>query len=129
MSRFPGDQGYQAFRILQFTFFIAPLLAGIDKFFYFLTNWSQYLSPLALQVLQGHDRGFMMLVGAVEIIAGLGVMRKPRLFAYIVALWLLGIIVNLLMTGHYYDIALRDLGLFLAAVALGRLSAKYAVAG
>jgi hypothetical protein len=125
MSKFPGDKGYQAYRILQFAFIVAPIVAGLDKFFYLLTNWSAYLSPFALQMVQGHDRAFFGVVGVVEIIAGLGVMRKPKVFAYIVALWLLCIIINLLMLGKYYDIALRDLGLFLAALALAKLSQKY----
>ncbi len=126
MHQFSEDRGYQAFRILQFTFIIAPLLAGLDKFFYLLTNWSQYLSPLVLQMIHYHDRGFMMLCGVIEIIAGIGVWFKPKIFSYIVCLWLLGIILNLLLTGGYFDIALRDLGLFLSALALGRLSMKYA---
>lgn len=126
MSKFSGDPGYQAFRALQIAFVVAPILAGLDKFFYLLTNWSQYLSPMALRMINNHDRGFMTVVGVVEIIAGIGVFYKPKIFAYIVSLWLLCIIVNLLMTGHYFDIVLRDIGLFLAAFALGRLSQKYA---
>lgn len=127
MSKFSRDPSYQAFRLLQVAFVIAPILAGLDKFFYVLANWSQYISPMAMRMLGGHDRGFMGVVGVVEIIAGLGTLFKPRLFAYIVALWLLCIIVNLLMTGHYFDIALRDTGLFLGALALGRLSKKYSM--
>lgn len=126
MQQFSKDPGYQAFRILQVTFVIAPILAGLDKFFYVLANWSHYLAPMALQLINYHDRGFMILVGVIEIIAGLGTIFKPRIFSYIIALWLVGIIVNLLLTGHYFDIALRDLGLLLGAVALGRLSQKYA---
>ena len=126
MAHFSKDQGYQAFRILQITFIIAPILAGLDKFFYLLTNWSQYIAPYALNILHHHDRGFMMLAGVIEIIAGIGVIFKPRIFSYVISIWLLGIILNLLMTGHYFDIALRDLGLFLAAISLGRISEKYA---
>jgi hypothetical protein len=121
-----SDTSYQAFVLLRITFVIAPILAGLDKFFYVLTNWSNYISPLVLQIMQGHDRGFMAVVGVIEIIAGLGVLAKPKLFSYIVALWLLGIIINLSLTGQYFDIALRDLGLCLSAIALGRLSHKYA---
>lgn len=120
------DAGYQAFFLLRITFVIAPILAGFDKFFYFLTDWSNYIAPFVLKIAHGHDRGFMAVVGVIEIIAGLGVLFKPRLFSYIVALWLFGIIINLLLTGHYFDIALRDLGLCLSALALGRLSQKYA---
>lgn len=121
------DFAQQAFRILQFVFVVAPILAGLDKFFYMLANWSGYISPYALNIIGGHDRAFMAIVGIVEIIAGIGVIFKPKIFSYIIALWLLLIIINLLMLGMYYDIALRDLGLLLSAVALGKLSQKYAV--
>ncbi len=117
--------GFQAFRILQVAFVIAPLLAGLDKFFNLLTNWSQYLSPFVLQIIHYHAQGFMIFVGIIEIIAGIGMIVKPKVFSYIVCLWLLGIIVNLLLTGHYFDIALRDIGLLLAALALARLSHRY----
>ena len=126
MPRFAEDYCYQAFRILQFAFIVAPILAGLDKFFYLLTDWSNYISPFVMKIINDHDRGFMMFAGIVEIIAGIGVYFKPKIFSYIVALWLLGIIVNLLLTGRYFDIALRDLGLLLGAVSLGRLSQKYA---
>jgi len=125
MSKFSGDKGYQAYRILQIVFVIAPIIAGLDKFFYLLTNWSNYLSPTTLQMIQYHDRAFMAVVGIVEIIAGIGTLFKPKIFAYIIFLWLIGIIINLLLTGQYFDIALRDIGLMLAALALGRLSHKY----
>jgi uncharacterized membrane protein HdeD (DUF308 family) len=126
MSKFSQDPAYQAFRILQVTFIVAPIAAGIDKFFYTLTNWSNYLAPFVLKMINYHDTGFMMVVGAIEIIAGIGVLFKPRIFSYIISLWLLGIIFNLLLTGHYFDVALRDVGLMLAAISLGRLSSKYA---
>jgi hypothetical protein len=126
MHKISKDPAHQAFQILQVTFVIAPIVAGLDKFFNILTNWSQYLSPLVSRIIQHHDQGFMMLVGAVEIAAGIGVLLKPRIFAYIVSLWLLGILLNLLLTGLYFDIALRDLGLCLAALSLGKLSQKYA---
>lgn len=114
----------QAFQILRFGFTVAPILAGLDKFFHLLVDWDKYLPSAANDVLGGHGHQFMMLVGVIEIIAGIGVFVKPRIFAYIVAVWLLLIIVNLLMIPGYYDIALRDLGLALAALALGRLSQK-----
>ena len=113
----------QALVILRFGFTVAPILAGLDKFFDFLVSrLGRYLSPMANNVLGGHGHQFMMVVGIVEIVAGLGVAIKPRIFAYIVAIWLLLIIINLLCIPGYYDIALRDLGLLLAALALGRLS-------
>jgi hypothetical protein len=127
MLQYSEDRGYQAFRILQIAFIIAPIAAGLDKFFYFLTNWSNYIAPFFLRMLGGHDHGFMMMVGVIEIIAGVGVIFKPKVFAYIISLWLLCIIINLLLTGHYLDIALRDIGLFLASLSLGKLSQKYAV--
>lgn len=102
---------------------MAPILAGLDKFLNLLTNWQQYLAP-QFDVF-GNPHTTMMVVGIVEIIAGLGVWFKPKFFSYIVALWLLGIIVNLLMLGNFYDVALRDLGLLLGALALGRLSKTY----
>lgn len=114
---------YQAYEILHVAFTIAPILAGLDKFFNFLTNWEQYLSsPFNIF---GNAHTTMMVVGIIEIIAGLGVWVKPKIFAYIVAAWLLGIIINLLMLHNFYDVALRDLGLLLGALALARLSVKY----
>ncbi|MFN2542176.1 MAG: hypothetical protein ABR514_08425 [Chthoniobacterales bacterium] len=112
----------QAFQILRFGFTVAPILAGLDKFFHLLTDWDKYLSPMANNVLGGHGHEFMLVVGVIEIVAGIGVLLKPRVFAYIVAIWLLLIIVNLLSIPGYYDVALRDLGLLLGALALGRLS-------
>lgn len=120
-----GGATYQAYQVLHFAFAVAPIIAGIDKFFDVLANWDLYLSPTALNILQGHGHQFMMAVGVVEIIAGLGVAFKPRYFAYIVAIWLAAIIINLLMCGAYYDIALRDFGLFLGAIALARLAVLY----
>ena len=114
---------YHAYQILRFAFTIAPILAGLDKFFYFLTNWEQYLSS-PFNVF-GNSYTTMLVVGIIEIIAGIGVWLKPKIFAYIVALWLLSIIINLLILQSFYDIALRDLGLMLGALALARLSADY----
>jgi hypothetical protein len=117
------EPSYQAYQILRFAFTVAPILAGLDKFFNFLTNWEQYLSPL-FNVF-GNSHTTMMVVGVIEIIAGIGVWLKPKFFAYIIVLWLLGIIINLLLLHNFYDIALRDLGLLLGALALARLSHKY----
>ncbi|HSX12198.1 MAG TPA: hypothetical protein VLF61_01780 [Rhabdochlamydiaceae bacterium] len=128
MSFFKMDPGFQAFRLLQIAFVVAPILAGADKVFMtnFLVPWPMYLSPILRSMFENHIYGFMMFVGIVEVIAGVGVAVKPKLFSCIVALWLLLIIINLLTTGHYFDIALRDLGLFLSALALCKLSEKYA---
>lgn len=117
------EPSFQAYQILRFAFTVAPILAGLDKFFNFLTNWEQYLaSPFNVF---GNPHTTMMVVGVIEIIAGVGVWLKPKLFAYIIVLWLLGIIINLLLLHNFYDIALRDLGLLLGALALARLSHKY----
>jgi hypothetical protein len=112
----------QAFWILRVGFTVAPILAGLDKFFHVLVDWDKYLAPAVNGLLGGHGHAFMLGAGGVEIVAGLGVLFRPRLFSYIVAAWLLGIIVNLLLIPGYYDVALRDLGLALGALALGRLS-------
>jgi hypothetical protein len=90
-----------------------------------------YLAPIASRAVGGHDHAFMMLVGGIEIVAGIGVALRPRIFSYVVAAWLLGIIVNLLLIPPsnpipHYDVALRDLGLLLGALALGRLSKRFA---
>jgi hypothetical protein len=115
----------QAYHILHWGFVALPTIMGLDKFAHLLTNWDQYLARSVERMLPMSAHAFMLLVGAVEIVAGLLVAIRPRIGAYVVAAWLLGIIVNLLLTGHYFDIALRDFGLMLAAIALGRLSATY----
>ena len=115
-----GRPDHQAYCILLIGFTLLPIIAGLDKFAEFLTLWTQYLSP-EFNVF-GNAQTTMMVVGIIEIIAGFGVFFKPRIFAYVVALWLLGIIVNLIVLGQFYDIALRDFGLMLGALALGRLS-------
>lgn len=120
-----AEPGYQAYQVLHIAFTVAPILAGLDKFFNLLVNWEQYLPPLANNLVGGHGTELMMVVGVIEIIAGLGVFFKPKVFAYVVSAWLLLIIVNLLMIPGYYDVALRDFGLALAAFALARLSSKF----
>jgi hypothetical protein len=120
-----GSPSYQAYRILQFGFIVAPIVAGLDKFFGLLVNWDQYLPSFVNNLVGGQGQALMYLVGVIEVIAGLGVWFKPRIFAYVVAAWLLLIIANLLMIPGYYDVALRDLGLALGALALGRLSQEY----
>src|SRR5690349_15246826 len=116
----------QAYHILQFAFVVAPIVAGLDKFFHLLTNWDMYLAPVADRVLHGHGHTFMLIIGVIEIVAGIGVWLFPRVFGYVVAVWLWLIIINLLITPHgFYDIALRDLGLSLGALALARLAQVY----
>lgn len=117
--------GYQAFQILHLGFTIAPIVAGLDKFFGLLVDWNHYLPPAINNMTGGRGPQLMLVVGLIEIIAGLGVWFKPKVFAYVVAAWLFLIIANLLLIPGYYDIALRDFGLMLAAIALGRLSNEY----
>jgi hypothetical protein len=118
---------YQAYVILYVGFVVLPIIAGLDKFFGLLVNWDGYLAPVVTQTLNMNAHTFMMIVGVIEIIAGIGVALRPRIFAYVVCAWLLGIVGNLLLTGAYYDIALRDFGLSLGALALGRLSAQFSL--
>src|SRR5215468_8360262 len=121
-----SSAGHQAFRILQFGFVVAPILAGLDKFFHLLVNWDKYLPGVVANVSPIPAHTLMLVVGVIEIVAGIGVALKPRIFAYVVAAWLAVIIINLLLIPGYFDIALRDFGLFLAALALGALSQQFA---
>lgn len=116
---------YQAYQILRLGFTVAPILFGLDKFFNLMVNWEQYLPPFVNNMLGGHGHYFMLAVGVIEIIAGLGVAFKPKVFAYVVSAWLLLIVVNLLMIPGYFDIALRDFGLSIGAFALARLSQEF----
>jgi len=116
---------YQAYQILHLGFAAAPILAGADKFFDRLVDWDKYLAPFINNLVGGRGHEFMLAVGVIEIVAGLGVAFKPRIFAYVVTGWLWGIIANLLMVPGYYDIALRDFGLSLGALALARLSQEF----
>ena len=115
----------QAYLILYVGFTLLPILAGLDKFFHLLVNWDMYLAPLATRVLPVSAHTFMLIVGVIEIAAGLLVFFRPQIGAYVVALWLWGIIVNLLLIPGFYDIALRDFGLSLGALALARLSVGF----
>ena len=119
------SSGYVAYRILQIAFIVVPIIAGLDKFFHYFTKWTVYLSPQAVEVLRSYSHPFMIAVGVVEILVGIGVIFAPRVFGYIVGFWLLLVIINLILSGTYYDIALRDLGLMLAAFALGLLGQEY----
>jgi hypothetical protein len=118
----------QAFRILRFGFTVAPIVAGLDKFLNVLTDWDKYLAPVVSNTLGIQPHTFMMIVGAIEIVAGVLVAVRPRVGGYLVAAWLLGIIVNLLVLGSYFDVALRDLGLLLGALALAQLAKAAALA-
>ena len=115
----------QAYRILLLGFTVAPILAGLDKFFHLLVDWDKYLPGVVNNLVGGHGHALMLVVGVIEVAAGVGVALRPRLFSYVVAVWLWGIIINLLLIPGYFDVALRDLGLSLGALALGRLSAEH----
>ena len=115
-------QAHQAFQILRFGFTVAPIIAGLDKFLHLLTNWDKYLAPVIPNSLGISAHTFMLIVGVVEIVAGLLVAVQPRIGGYVVAAWLLGIILNLVAVGGYLDVALRDLGLLLGALSLARLA-------
>ncbi len=118
-----SSPAYRAYKILYVGFILAPILAGLDKFFNLLTDWTQYLSPLISNLINAQV--FMKIVGVIEVAAGIIIILKPRIGGYIVAFWLWGIIINLLSIPGYLDIALRDFGLSLAALALANLSDEY----
>jgi uncharacterized membrane protein YphA (DoxX/SURF4 family) len=124
-ERLKADPAYQAFLLLRIAFTVAPIVFGLDKFFNVLVDWEQYLAPWINDIVPGNASLAMHLVGVVEIAAGVFVALKPRYGAYVVAAWLAGIIVNLLTYSGYYDIALRDFGLMLGALTLGRLAPAY----
>jgi len=113
---------HEAYRLLQLGFVVAPIVAGLDKFLHLLTNWDKYVAPVVGRLLPVSVHAFMDVVGIIEIAAGLLVLFRPRVGAYVVAAWLVGIMINLIVTGGYLDVALRDLGLCLGALALARLS-------
>jgi hypothetical protein len=117
---------YQAFLTLRVGFVVAPILFGLDKFTNLLADWTTYLAPAVDRLVPGSASGAMLAVGVVEIVAGLVVALRPRIGGYLVAAWLAGIIGNLLLLGDHYDVALRDFGLLLAALALARLATAFA---
>lgn len=117
---------YQAYQLLYLGFIVAPLVAGVDKFTNLLTDWSQYLAPVVADLLPFSAGTFMLVVGIVEIGAAALVAVRPQIGAYVVAAWLAGIVVNLLLIPAYFDVALRDFGLLLGALALARLSEEFA---
>ena len=119
------DPGYQAFLLLRTAFTVAPVLFGLDKFAQVLTDWEQYLAPFVDDLVPGSAHQAMLAVGVVEVAAGLLVAVRPRIGGYVVAAWLAGIIVNLLLLADFYDVALRDVGLLAGALALARLAATY----
>jgi hypothetical protein len=115
----------EAFLLLRSVFTVAPILFGLDKFLGLLTDWDRYLAPQVDALVPGTAHQAMLAVGVVEIVAGLVVAMRPRIGGYVVAAWLAGIIVNLLLIGGFADIALRDFGLLVGALALARLAPAF----
>ncbi|HET7279486.1 MAG TPA: hypothetical protein VFJ22_15520 [Dermatophilaceae bacterium] len=112
----------EAFLLLRTVFTVAPIVFGLDKFFNLLTDWEKYLAPWVNGLVPGSARTAMLIVGVVEVVAGILVMLRPAIGGYVVAAWLAGIIVNLASLGGYWDVALRDFGLLVGALALARLA-------
>lgn len=128
----PGSTGarldnpaFQAFALLRVAFTVAPILFGVDKFLDWLVDWRIYLAPEIDDIVPGNAHQAMLIVGVIEIVAGLVVAVRPKFGGYLVAAWLAGIITNLLLQADYYDVALRDFGLLLAALTLARLATAF----
>lgn len=124
-QRARSEPAYAAFVLLRVGYAVLPLWMGIDKFINALTDWPGYLAPWIVALLPFSAATAMHIVGVVEIVAGLAVALRPRYAAYVVTLWLAGIIVNLLTYSGFYDVALRDFGLLVGALALALLAAVY----
>lgn len=119
-----GAYEYQAFLLLQIAFTVVYILRGLDKIIYTLTDWAPLRPPLAFQFPATESKPFILAIGIVEVLIGIGVIFKPKFFAYFIAIWSLAVVINFAL-GQYYDFALREFGLLLAALALGRHSHKY----
>lgn len=120
---------HRAFLLLRTVFTVAPIAFGLDKFAGLLTDWEDYLAPWINDLVPGSAHDAMLLVGVVEVVAGVLVALAPRIGGYVVALWLAGIIVDLVSMQDYYDIALRDFGLLIGALALAQLATTHARRG
>jgi hypothetical protein len=117
-----GAGADRAYRLLRTVFTVAPIAFGLDKFLGLLTDWEQYLAPWINDLVPGTAHQAMLAVGAIEVVAGIVVALAPRFGSLLVAAWLGGIIVNLVTMGDYYDVALRDFGLLVGALALAVLA-------
>lgn len=125
LQRARSDPAYGAFLLLRVGFTVLPVVFGLDKFTNVLTTWEDYLAPWIVDIIPLSAHHAMLVVGVIEIVAGVAVAIKPRYAAYIVAAWLAGIMINLLSYPGFYDVALRDFGLLLAALTLARLAYVY----
>lgn len=119
------DPAFQAFTLLRIGFTVAPILFGIDKFLDWLVDWRIYLAPEINDLVPGNAHQALLAIGAIEIIAGLVVASRPKVGGYLVAAWLAGIITSLVLQADFYDVALRDFGLLLAALTLARLATAF----
>ena len=108
----------QVINLLKWTFGLVPIIAGLDKFAHILTDWNKYLADIVKDILPLTAQTFMSIVGVIEVAAGILVLVKPKIGAPVVSLWLVGIAINLLLTGQYYDIAVRDLVMSISAFSL-----------
>ncbi|WP_276497071.1 tRNA (5-methylaminomethyl-2-thiouridylate)-methyltransferase [Pontibacter litorisediminis] len=112
------DRLATATNLLKYTYGLVPIVAGLDKFTHLLTDWNKYLAPVVADLLPFSTDFFMKAVGIIEIIAGVLVLIKPRIGALVVSLWLVGIAINLVLSGEYFDIAVRDLVMAIGAFSL-----------
>jgi hypothetical protein len=120
-----ANPAFQAFALLRLGFTVAPVLFGLDKFLDWLVDWRIYLAPEINDLVPGNAHQALLIVGVIEIVAGLVVALRPKFGGYLVAAWLGGIIANLLLLGDFYDVALRDFGLLLGALTLARLATAF----
>ena len=112
------SQTEKAISLLRWTYGLVPIVAGADKFMHLLTDWDKYLAPAIAHMLPMTAHSFMNIVGIIEIIAGVLVLIKPKIGSLIVGIWLIGIAINLLLTGQYFDIAVRDCVMAIGAFSL-----------
>ena len=119
------NPAFQGFTLLRIGFTVAPILFGLDKFLDWLVDWRIYLAPEINDIIPGTAHQAMLAVGVIEVVAGLVVAVRPRFGGYLVAAWLAGIIVNLLLQADFYDVALRDFGLLIGALSLARLATAF----
>ena len=116
------ENARQVQQLMRYTYGLVPIIAGLDKFTNLLTDWKNYIAPSVNNALPFSASTFMAIVGVIEIIAGIIVLLRPRLGGFIVMAWLIGIALNLLISGHYYDVAVRDLVMAIGAFSLAKLS-------
>lgn len=119
------SQVHRVATILKWTYGLVPIVAGADKFIHLLTDWNQYLAPVVTNIIPLSPTTFMSIVGVIEIVAGILVFVRPKIGSLIVGVWLIGIAINLLLTGLYFDIAVRDIVMAIGAFSLSMLIADH----